>query len=204
MLSKTMLSKILSTALAAITVVSPLGVNANPTSSQGDEKNNPETTEVSSQKTFSNSDLTAGKKRKSTEPKITPSPEKKIKFKQSNLNPRVIIPYNIEVNLSNLESCGYIDFCLNCKCECNPTNTHPELMKIFYEKLIEIAHSKNIKFLGSPYSKQECSLDDIINSNVMYFKINKLEKSSLLQTLTDIIISVCNNMNIQFIKMYLD
>ena len=205
MLRKTMLSKILSTAIAVITIVSPLVVSANPTSSPANEK---ETTTVSNQKTFANPDLislsSAGKKRKSTEPILPPSPGKKIKFNQLNLNPRVKIPYNVEINLSNTKLYGYIDFCLNCKSECNPTNAQIESMKQFYTKLITITRSKNIKFLSFPGSEHECSLNDIINSNIMYFKIDGLEKSSLLKTLTDIIISVCTEMNIQFINIYLD
>lgn len=137
MLRKTMLSKILSTAIAAITVVSPLGVSANPTSSQGDEKNNPETTTVSSQENFANPNLiplpVSARKRKSTEPISCPPPEKKTKLES---------PYKVVISFDNSnEKKPRILIKFICTIS-NPTKEQKDLMEKFCEEIMKIFNFK--------------------------------------------------------------
>lgn len=199
MLRKTMLSKILSTAIAAITVVSPLGVSANPTSSQGDKKNSPETTKVSSQETFANPDLippsVPPRKRKSTG-SITSSTKRAKSCSPVKLPYNVIISFDNSNKFNNLnENATLVLVHFNCKAT-QPTEEQKDLMEKFCKKITYLC---DYKLWEPPFLKREYSLNDIINSKIIIFKERHAENTfTFMKELKNIITYISSELNIKF------
>ena len=169
MLHKTMLSKILLTAIAIITVISPLGVSANPTSSQTNEE---ETTTVSNQETFANPDLisplSSVRKRRPAEPASYPPPDKKTKLES---------PYKVVIDFDNSNEKNP---CIIIKLFCttsNPTKEQKDLMEKFCEEIIRA------------FSFKEYVIDDVTNSIMIINKIFSMKRAHLNVQIIESVIS---------------
>ena len=199
---KTMLSKILLTSIIAINILPSFGVSANPTSSQTNGENNPEATRI-----HANPDLipppVPTRKRKSTE--STTSSTKRIKSTKSlKSHPRINLPYNVSMSIGNYfspesnQKGSYVSINFQYKGE-TATDNLQLLMKTYTQMLIYQAnHLYGIHLLDSTILKRAYALNDIVNSVAISFEVTRFEKTSLIRELTNLLINLCNALNIQF------
>ena len=212
MLRKTTLSKILSAAIAAITVISPLAVSADHTSSQKEESN-PETTKVSSQEAISNSDFvpptTPTRKRRSTGTVTTsPSSAKKIKSTKTTHTsdlpklPPVNLPYNVIIKLEYYnEKEIRVRAQFNCKVT-QLTEIQKDLIKKFHQKIREKCDHmfwNEKESLGRSFA-----LNDIANSEIIFFSKNTIVNDQVtninyfIQEIQKVINYISEEVNIKF------